>query len=305
MSNIIFTEDMLERVFINKIEGLGYRYVPGHEIVRSSLKSPLAEEVFEESLIRINPGLPFEVIEKAVQEIKHIDAGLLEARNETFFDYLQNGISISYYDQNEEKTDMVYLIDYDHTENNSFIVSNQFRIVGKDSKRPDMVLFINGLPLVVIELKSASSDQADIWSAYRQIKNYQYDIEKLFVYNAFNIISDMTQTKVGTITSNESWYKDWKTTDGNYESTKFADYHILLEGVLEKNRFLDIVKNFIVFEHKDKSIIKIMTQYHQYFAVHKAVNSTLEAMKKEMAEVVFSGIRKVQENPYPWCSIQP
>jgi len=280
MSNIIFTEDMLERVFINKIEGLGYRYVPGHEIVRSSLKSPLAEEVFRESLIRINPGLPFEVIEKAVQEIKHIDAGLLEARNETFFDYLQNGISISYYDQNEEKTDMVYLIDYDHTENNSFIVSNQFRIVGKDSKRPDIVLFINGLPLVVIELKSASSDQADIWSAYRQIKNYQYDIEELFVYNAFNIISDMTQTKVGTITSNESWYKDWKTTDGNYESTKFADYHILLEGVLEKNRFLDIVKNFIVFEHKDKSIIKIMTQYHQYFAVHKAVNSTLEAMKK-------------------------
>lgn len=280
MSNIIFTEDMLERVFINKIEGLGYRYVPGHEIVRSSLKSPLAEEVFEESLIRINPGLSHDVIEKAVQEIKHIDAGLLEARNETFFDYLQNGISVSYYDQNEEKTDMVYLIDYDHTDNNSFIVSNQFRIVGKDSKRPDIVLFINGLPLVVIELKSASSDQADIWSAYRQIKNYQYDIEELFVYNAFNIISDMTQTKVGTITSNESWYKDWKTKDGNYESTKFADYNTLLEGLLEKNRFLDIVKNFIVFEHKDKSIIKIMTQYHQYFAVHKAVNSTLEAMKK-------------------------
>ncbi|MDI9472041.1 MAG: type I restriction endonuclease subunit R [Bacillota bacterium] len=280
MSNIIFTEDMLERVFINKIEGLGYQYVPGHEIVRSSLKSPLAEEVFEESLIRINSGLPFEVIEKAVQKIKHIDAGLLEARNETFFDYLQNGISTSYYDQNEEKTYMVYLIDYDNTENNSFIVSNQFRIVGKDSKRPDIVLFINGLPLVVIELKSASSDQADIWSAYRQIKNYQYDIEELFVYNAFNIISDMTQTKVGTITSNESWYKDWKTTDGNYESTKFADYHTLLEGVLEKNRLLDIIKNFIVFEHKDKSIIKIMTQYHQYFAVHKAVNSTLEAMKK-------------------------
>ncbi len=280
MSNIIFTEDMLEQAFIKKIEELGYKYIPGHEIVRSSLKSPLAEEVFEEALIRINPDLPIDVIEKAVQEIKHIDAGLLEARNETFFDYLQNGIPIPYYAENEEKTALVYLIDYVNVENNSFIVSNQFRMVGKDSKRPDIVLFVNGLPLVVIELKSASTEQADVWSAYRQIKNYQYDIEELFVYNAFNIISDMTQTKVGTISSNESWYKDWKTTDGNYESTKFADYHTLLEGVLEKNRFLDILKNFIIFEHKDKSITKIMTQYHQYFAVHKAVNSTLEAMRK-------------------------
>lgn len=280
MSKIIFTEDMLEEVFINKIEDLDYDYIPGHEIVRSSLKSPLAEEVLEESLIRINPGLAYEVIEKAIQKIKNIDAGLLESRNKSFFGYLQNGISISYYDKGEEKTDIVYLVDYDQVDENSFIVSNQFRMVGKDSKRPDLVLFVNGLPLVVIELKSASTDQADVWSAYRQIKNYQYDIEELFVYNAFNIISDFTVTKVGTITSNESWYKDWKTTDGNYETTKYADYKTLLEGILEKNRFLDIIKNFIVFEDKDKSIIKIMTQYHQYFAVHKAVNSTLEAMKK-------------------------
>lgn len=280
MSKIIFTEEMLEEVFINKIEDLGYNYIPGHEIVRSSLKSPLAEEVLEESLIRINPGLAYEVIEKAIQKIKNIDAGLLESRNKSFFDYLQNGISISYYDKEEEKTDIVYLIDYQNVDNNSFLVSNQFSLVGKDSKRPDMVIFVNGLPLVVIELKSASTDQADVWSAYRQIKNYQYDIEELFVYNAFNIISDFTETKVGTITSNESWYKDWKTTDGNYETTKYADYKTLLEGILEKNRFLDIIKNFIVFEDKDKSIIKIMTQYHQYFAVHKAVNSTLEAMEK-------------------------
>ena len=134
--------------------------------------------------------------------------------------------------------------------------------------------------MVVIELKSPLSEQNDVWSAYRQIKNYQYDIEELFVYNAFNIISDFTETKVGTITSNESWYKDWKTTNGDYESTRYADYNTLIEGVLEKNRFLDIIKNFILFEHQDKSIIKIMAQYHQYFAVHKAVNSTLEAIKR-------------------------
>ncbi|MGF3183377.1 type I restriction endonuclease subunit R [Facklamia sp. P12934] len=280
MPNIIFTEDMLEQAFINKIKGLGYEYVPSNQIVRSSLKSPIAEEVFEESLIRINPNLPYDVIDKAIQQIRYIDAGLLEARNETFSDYLQNGISISYYHQGQEKTAIVYLVDYENLDNNSYIVSNQFKLIGRDSKRPDIVIFVNGLPLVVLELKSASTDQADVWSAYRQIKNYQYDIEELFVYNAFNIISDMTHTKVGTITANESWYKDWKTTDGNYESTKFADYKTLLEGVLKKERLLDIIKNFIAFEHKDKSIIKILTQYHQYFAVHKAAHSTLNAMEK-------------------------
>lgn len=277
MSEVIFKEEGFEQVFVNKIKELGYYYVSSNEIGRSSLKSPIINKVLEESLARINPDIPYEVIEKAIRQISHIDAGLLEARNETFFDYLQNGISIAYHENDEQKTAIVYLIDYENVDNNSFIVTNQFRMVGRDSKRPDVVIFVNGMPLVVIELKSASTEQADIWSAYRQIKNYQYDIEELFVYNAFNVISDFTQTKVGTITSNESWYKDWKTTDGSYESTKAADYNTLLEGILDKHRFLDIVKNFIVFEHKDRSIVKIMAQYHQYFAVHKAIVSTLNA----------------------------
>ena len=280
MSNIKFEESSYELAFINNIKKLGYEYVESSDIERFSYKSPIAESILEESLIRINPNISYEYIEKAIQQIKNIDAGLLEARNEKFFDYLQNGISISHYDNNSEKTEIVYLLDYDDINNNDFIVTNQFKIVGKDTKIPDIIIFVNGLPLVVMELKSPLADRADIWSAYRQIKNYQYDIEELFVYNAFNIISDFTQTKVGTITSNESWYKDWKTTDGNYENTKFADYKTLIEGVLDRNRFLDIIKNFIVFEHNDKRIIKIMTQYHQYFAVHKAVNSTIEAIKK-------------------------
>jgi len=279
MSKRGFAEDQLEEVFIRAIEDLGYQYIPPQEMVRSSLKTPIAEEMLKESLMQMNPGVSLDIIERAIQQLTYIDAGLLASRNETFFDYLQNGIEVSYYEQGKQKTSRVYLLDTKTVENNTFVVTSQLTIVGKDQKRPDILLFVNGLPLVVIELKSAMSDQADIHSAYRQIRNYQQDIEELFVYNAFNIISDYTFTKLGTLTADESWYKEWKTTDGSYETTKYADFHTLLEGTLTKERLLDILMNFIMFEHKESTIYKIMAQYHQYFAVHKAAQSTYEAME--------------------------
>ena len=280
MAEVKFLEEGLENVFLKEIQDLGYEFVPPQEIVRPSYKMPLAEEVLKDSLMQINPDLSLDVIERAIYQIQHIDAGLLENRNERFFNYLQNGVEVSHYERGKQKTTRVHLVDYDDVENNHFMVTNQYTMVGKEQKRPDVVLFLNGLPIVVIELKSASSEQADIASAYRQIKNYQHDITELFVYNAFNIISDYTFTKVGTITSNESWYKEWKTTDGSYESTRYANYSTLLEGILQKDRLLDILKNFILFEHKEGNTSKILGQYHQYFAVHKAVQSTLDAMEK-------------------------
>ncbi|NLJ71186.1 MAG: type I restriction endonuclease subunit R [Clostridiaceae bacterium] len=276
----IYIEEGFEKLFIKYIQDLGYEYVPQQEIVRDRMKSPVAVEILKEALIRINPNLPVEVIEQTIYQIKNIDAGLLEIRNEIFFEYLQNGIEISYYTDDRQQTERVYLLDYENIDNNSFIITNQLTIIGKDTKRPDIILYINGLPLIVIELKSLTSESSDVSSAYRQIKNYQYDIEELFVYNAFNIISDFTTTKVGTITADESWYKEWKSIDGSYESTQYADYKTLLEGILEKERFLDIIKNFILFEHKDDKTYKILAQYHQYFAVHKAIRSTLEAMQR-------------------------
>lgn len=277
MSQIYF-EDGFERIFLDFIAGLGYEYIPHQEIVRDSMKSPIASEILEASLSRINPTLSSEVIGQAIQRIKNIDAGLLVNRNEIFFDYLQNGIEISYYEDDCQKTARVYLVDYYDIEKNSFVVTNQMTIIGKDTKRTDVLVYVNGLPLVVVELKSLTSESADESSAYRQIKNYQHDIEELFVYNAFNIISDFTTTKLGTITSGESWYKEWKSVDGSYESTKFADYKTILEGVLKKNRFLDIIRNFTFFEQNDEGTNKIIAQYHQYFAVHKAVDSTITAI---------------------------
>lgn len=279
--NEIYIESGFEDLFIDYIKKLGYSYVHHHEIVRDSMKAVIASEILEESLTRINPDLTDDVISHVIYKIKNIDAGLLANRNEVFFDYLQNGVEISYYKDDKLKNDIVYLIDYHNIDNNSFVVTNQLTIIGKDTKRPDLILYFNGMPLVVIELKSMTSGTADISSAYRQIKNYQHDIEELFVYNAFNIISDFTTTKIGSIAANESWYKEWKSVDGSYESTMYADYKTLLEGVLEKNRFLDIIKNFIFFEYKDDGTNKILAQYHQYFAVHKALNSTLNAINKK------------------------
>lgn len=278
--NDIYIEDGFEKLFISFIQDLGYNYVSHQEIVRDSMKAVIASEILKDSLHRINPCLDEEIIDQAIYKIKNIDAGLLVNRNETFFEYLQDGIEVSFYENKRQKTERVYLLDYENKENNSFIVTNQLTIIGKDTKRPDVIIYINGLPLVVIELKSMTAADADISNAYNQIKNYQYDIEELFVYNAFNIISDFTTTEIGTITAGKSWYKEWKSVDGSYESTIYADYKTILEGVLDKKRFLDIIKNFIFFEHKDDGTSKILAQYHQYFAVHKAINSTKEAMKK-------------------------
>ena len=275
----VYLEDGFEEIFIKYIEDLGYSYIPHQELVRDSMKAVLASDILADSLANINPDLPVEVIDQAIHTIKNIDAGLLVNRNEVFFDYLQNCVEVSHYENNEQKTTRVYLVDHEDISNNSFVVTNQLTIIGKDTKRPDIILYINGMPLVVIELKSMTSISSDVDSAYRQIKNYQHDIEDLFVYNAFNIISDFTTTKLGTITAGEAWYKEWKSVDGTYESTQYADYKTLLSGVLFPERFLDIIQNFIFFEHKDDGTNKILAQYHQYFAVHKAVKSTIGAVK--------------------------
>ncbi|WP_249629312.1 type I restriction endonuclease subunit R [Streptococcus uberis] len=275
----IYLEDGFEQVFIAFIKSLGYQYLPQQTLVRDSKKSPIATELLKTALTKLNPDMDESIIAEALKKIKHIDAGLLISRNELFFDYLQNGIEISYYYHNEEKTARVKLLDFDDPDKNDYVVTNQVTIIGKDTKRPDILIYVNGIPLVVVELKSISTESADVSSAYRQIKNYQYDIEELFVYNAFNIISDFTTTKLGTITANESWYKEWKSVDGSYESTKLADYHTILEGVLTKERFLNILQNFIFFEHKDEGTNKILAQYHQYFAVQKAVASTQHAIE--------------------------
>ena len=272
-----FTEDEYEQAIIELYQNLGYDYVYGPDVVRD-YRDPLYEDVIYSSIENINRDLHSAAIDEAIKKLQNFENGSVIQKNIVFMDYLQNGISVNYLDNGEEKSAIVKVVDYENPNNNSFYISNQWTIEhGRDNKRPDVIVFLNGLPVVVIELKSPSRDVVGYRDAYNQIRNYIDKIPDLFTYNAFCVISDQTNTKAGTITSPLTRFMDWKTVDGNYETTQFADFQTLFKGMFEKSRLLDIIRNFICFSSDGKDDIKILAGYHQYFAVNKAVESTRKA----------------------------
>ena len=271
-----FTEADYENSVVELFKNLGYRYVYGPELERD-YKNPLYEDVLVESLNRLNPSLPEAAIQDALYKLHNFENGSLIQKNTVFMNYLQNGIEVSYHDNGETKYDIAYIVDYDNLDNNSFIVANQWTFIENSNKRPDVLVFLNGIPVVLIELKSPSRDQTDASEAYLQIRNYMKEIPSMFIYNAICVMSDMSMSKAGTITSGEDRYMEWKTTDGNYENTQFAQFDTFFEGIFEKNRFLDILKNFICFNVDGIDSYKILAGYHQYFAVRKAIESTKRA----------------------------
>ena len=192
-------------------------------------------------------------------------------------DYLQNGIPVRYFVDGEERSSIVYLVDYKNTENNSFVVANQWTFIENSNKRPDLILFLNGLPIVLMELKSPSREETDASEAYRQLRNYMQEIPSMFIYNAICVMSDQLISKAGTITSGEDRFMEWKTKDGNYENTQYAQFDTFFEGIFQKERLLDIIKNFICFSNEGINSYKILAGYHQYFAVKKAIESTKHA----------------------------
>lgn len=273
-----FTEYNYENAVIQLFEkNLGYKHIYAPDIERD-YKSPLYEEILFPCLQRINNDLPEDAINEAIYKLKNFESGSLLQKNMIFTDYMQNGVPVKYFVKGEEKSDLVYLIDFENIDNNDFIVSNQWTFIENAEKRPDIILFINGLPLVVIELKSPSREQTDVSEAYRQLRNYIVnDIPSLFIYNAVCVMSDMGVTKAGTITSGEDRFMSWKTTDGSYENTAHAQFDTFFIGMFEKNHFLDILKNFICFNVDGEKTFKILAGYHQYFAVNKAITSTKNA----------------------------
>lgn len=282
-----FSEAHLENALLELLtKQLGYTHYYGPDVVRD-YHNPLFEDDLMYALQTVNSAKPTEAINEAIYKLKNIETGSLVQKNEIFMDYLQNGIEVSYYNGKEQKSTIINLIDFENIERNCFRVANQWTFVEKSEKRPDIVLFVNGLPLVVVELKSPSREQTDNSEAYRQIRNYLIEIPSFFVYNAFCILSDMSCSKVGTITAGEDRFMEWKTTDGSYENTQHVAFDVLFEGMLEKNRLLDIIKNFICFSKEDTQSAKILTAYHQYFAVKKAVTSTVEATKTDGKAGVF------------------
>ena len=272
-----FREEDYEKSLIELFQNdLEYEYVYGPDIERD-FYSPFYDKVLIESLYRINHGATNDAIQDALFKLKNFENGELVQKNAIFMDYLQNGIPVRYFVDGEERSSIVYLVDYKNPENNSFFVANQWTFIENSNKRPDLILFLNGLPIVLMELKSPSREETDASEAYRQLRNYMQEIPSMFIYNAICVMSDQLISKAGTITSGEDRFMEWKTKDGNYENTQYAQFDTFFEGIFQKERLLDIIKNFICFSNEGINSYKILAGYHQYFAVKKAIESTKHA----------------------------
>ena len=303
------TESAIEDYAINLFEQQGYSYVYGPDIApdtamaeRQRYDEVLLVGRLEKALSRINPTIPPAQLQTALKEVQRIHSPDLLTNNETFHRLLTEGVTVSHQQDGNERGNLVSLIDFANPDNNDFAVVNQFTVIeNHQNKRPDLILFVNGIPLVVIELKNATDENATIKSAYQQLETYKKTIPSLFSSNAFLVISDGLEAKAGSLSAGLSRYMTWKTADGKAEASHLvSQLETLIKGMLNKATLLDLVRHFIVFEKSKKEdpntgIISIQTvkkvaAYHQYYAVNAAVASTLRAAD-------IGGGSGVEENP--------
>lgn len=278
-------ENTLEQAIIAELQGLGYEYLYGPDIERD-YHEVLLEDCVKSSLMSINPGITMDILNEAYKAIKDLGLLRLEELNASFHKLMIEGIPVSYQQQGENRTFNVKVVDFLHPEKNNFKVINQYTIIEHKQKRPDVIVFINGIPMVLFELKNMANDSTTVENAYKQIKNYQLDIPSLFYYNAFNVISDGIDTRVGTITSDFTRYMAWKSENGEKPAENATDFFaIMLNGMMPPFRLLDIMRNFIVFQDIQGKTVKILAGYHQYFAVRKSVARTKEALKAKSRKV--------------------
>ncbi len=283
----LFTEDTYEQALIELFENMGYEHLYAPDLDRD-YTSPLLDAVLRDSLVRMNRKLPVEAVDEAISKLHNFDSGSLVQKNALFMDYLQNGITVKCFVKGEERSCIVSLIDDVNVEQNAFHVVNQFTYIENgNNRRPDIILFINGLPLVLMELKSPSKDEVGAENAYNQIRNYMQDIQSLFYCNAICVISDLSTNKAGTITSGLDRFMEWKTKDGNYENNAYAQFDTFYEGMFRKERLLDLLKNFILFSGSGQGRFKVLAGYHQYFAVRKAIEKAKVAAKTDGKGGVF------------------
>ena len=282
----VYTEADYENSIIELFQNMGYRYVYGPAVDRD-FYSPLYEDELNESIRRLNPNMPDDAIADALYKLKNFENADIVQKNALFMDYIQHGIEVRYVMSGEERSGLVYLVDYKNVDNNSFVVANQWTFVENSERRPDVLLLLNGLPVVLIELKSPSREETDASEAFTQIRNYLHEIPSMFNYNCVCVMSDQLTSKAGTITSGEDRFMEWKTKDGSYENTQYAQFDTFFEGLFEKTRLLDIIRNYICFSNEGLKQTKILAAYHQYFAVNKAVESTKHATETDGKGGVF------------------
>ena len=278
-------ENTLEQVIITELRKNGYEYFYGPDINRD-YHEVILRDSFEADMFEINQGIKADMVEETYKSIKNLGLLKLEDMNAAFHKYLIEGVPVNYRVNGELRTYTVKLIDFTDPERNEFHVVNQYTVIEYKNKRPDVLVFVNGIPLVLFELKNITNEETTIENAYKQVKNYQMDIPSLFYYNAFNVISDGLDTRMGTITSDFTRYMMWKSENGEKPEEGGLNYFsVLLNGVFPKARLLDLIRNFIVFQNSKGRTIKIIAGYHQYFAVRKAVERTRNALEEHSRKV--------------------
>ncbi|MBI5747735.1 MAG: type I restriction endonuclease subunit R, partial [Nitrospinae bacterium] len=290
------TETSIESFAIETLQSLGWEYVHGLSIApggehaeRGNFEQIILTHRLRKAVSRLNPDIPLDVQEQAVQKVLRIYSPDLLHNNEIFHQFLIEKIKIPYQQDGYERSYEVSLIDFAHPLNNEFLAVNQYTIIeNNQNKRPDVLLFINGIPLVVIELKNAADENATIRKAYDQIQTYKATIPSLFTYNAVCVISDGMECRAGSVSAGFSRYMTWKSADGKTDASRFSpQLETLIKGMMNPTTLLDLARNFIVFEKSKKEdpktgIIRVETEkklaaYHQYYAVNKAVENTLKA----------------------------
>jgi type I restriction enzyme R subunit len=287
-----FTESTIEQAAIDWLKELGYDYAFGPEIAfdgarpeRGDYQETLLLGRLRDAIVRINRELPAQAHEEALRKITRLGKPSLLLNNHAFHHLLVNGIEVEYKAKDGRTVSgRAYVVDFENEENNDWLVVNQYTVVGANhgsptNRRPDVVIFVNGLPLAVVELKNAADEKATIWSAFNQLQTYKNDIPALFHYNELLIISDGLNARVGSLTGNKEWFLPWKTIEGETQApASVTQLEVLLKGVFEKRRFLDLIRYFIVFEQeRGAPTLKKIAGYHQFHAVNYALAETIRA----------------------------
>jgi type I restriction enzyme R subunit len=286
-------ESAVEEAALSWFEELGYTILHGPNIApgepgeeRDSLSHVVLQQRLQDAIDRLNPDIPDEARSEALRKVLRLDAPSLVGNNRAFHAMLRDGVEVEYRrDDGSIAGDRVQLVDFHEAGLNDWLVVNQYDVVeGQHHRRPDVVVFINGLPIAVIELKSATNEGATIWTAWNQLQTYKQQIPTLFHYNELLIVSDGLKARMGSLTASKEWFKIWRTIEGEQDApSTMLELEVLVRGVFEPGRFLKLLRHFIVFEEDTDSdqTHKILAGYHQFHAVQRGVEATVEACQPE------------------------
>ncbi|HPB30051.1 MAG TPA: type I restriction endonuclease subunit R, partial [Candidatus Sumerlaeota bacterium] len=306
-----FTESVVEEAALEWLEGLDYTILSGLEIApgetaaeRENYGQVVLEGRLRQALRRLNPKVPADALEEALRKIARLEFPSAVKNNHALHRMLVDGVPVEMERAGGSRGYVpVWVVDFENPENNEFLAVNQFTVVeDRHERRPDIVLFVNGLPLAVIELKNAADENATIWSAFNQLQTYKQQIPSLFAFNEAMVISDGVEARIGTLTADREWFMPWRTIEGEKVADKnMPQLQVVLEGVFEKRRFLDLIRHFIVFEDTGGgTLIKKMAGYHQYHAVNAAVEETIRAKAPDEWEMTDTEKGYIRRSSKEW-----